>query len=158
MLFDTHHERLYRLARRLSRTTDDARDLIQDTFLRVARDVSRVPTGHISEEAWLVRVMINICRDRWRQAAARARHQEAAATLHPLPPANPESVSIARSVVWNALDALPPRRRAVVVLYEIEGVGIAAIARLLGVTAVTVRWHLTMGRRDLAAVIRGQST
>src|SRR5262245_24508235 len=77
VLFDTHQERLYRLARRLSRTAEDARDLIQDTFLRAARDASRVPSGHVSEEAWLVRVMVNLCRDRWRQSAVRARHQDA---------------------------------------------------------------------------------
>jgi RNA polymerase sigma-70 factor (ECF subfamily) len=155
VLFDAHHERLYRLARRLCRTADDARDLIQDTFLRAARHASRVPAGAVSEEAWLVRVMVNICRDRWRQSASRARHKEAVATLHPLPPANPEAAFIARSVVWHALSALPPRRRAVVALYELEGVSIAAIARLLGVTPVTVRWHLSMGRRDMVDTIRG---
>jgi DNA-directed RNA polymerase specialized sigma24 family protein len=32
-LFDAHHERLYRLARRLVPTADDARDLVQETFL-----------------------------------------------------------------------------------------------------------------------------
>ena len=36
-LFDAHHQRLYRLARRMSRSADEARDLVQDTFLRAAR-------------------------------------------------------------------------------------------------------------------------
>ena len=36
-LFDTHHQRLYRLARRLARQGDDAHDLVQETFLRAAR-------------------------------------------------------------------------------------------------------------------------
>jgi len=36
-LFDRHHERLYRLARRLAPTMDDALDLVQDTFLKAAR-------------------------------------------------------------------------------------------------------------------------
>ena len=48
-----------------------------------------------------------------------------------------------------ALDALPPRRRAVLVMYELEGATISAIAGLLGVTPVTVRWHLSRGRRDM---------
>jgi len=48
---------------------------------------------------------------------------------------------------------LPPRRRAVVVLYELEGLATSAIASLLGVTAVTVRWHLAMGRRELTRVL-----
>jgi DNA-directed RNA polymerase specialized sigma24 family protein len=69
-----------------------------------------------------------------------------------------ESALVARSVVWHALDALAPRRRAVVVLHELEGAPVGRIAALLGVTEVTVRWHLSMGRRQLARVIRGQET
>jgi hypothetical protein len=42
-------------------------------------------------------------------------------------------------MVWQALDRLPPRRRAVLVLYELEGTPIPEIARLIGVTPVTVR-------------------
>ena len=51
---------------------------------------------------------------------------------------------------------LDPRRRAVLVMHELEGLPIEVIARTLGVTAVTVRWHLSKGRAQLAAVIRGQ--
>jgi DNA-directed RNA polymerase specialized sigma24 family protein len=38
-------------------------------------------------------------------------------------------------------------------MYEIEGAAIPAIAQLLGLRAVTVRWHLSVGRRELARVI-----
>ena len=68
----------------------------------------------------------------------------------------PEDQFVARTTIWRALDLLPPRRRAAVVLYELEGETIPAIAALLGVTPVTVRWHLSRGRRDLARVIGRQ--
>ena len=155
-LFDAHHERLYRLARRLSRNADDARDLVQDTFVRVARWPSRVPVGRPNEEAWLVRVMINICRDNWRQRATRTRLDAGDHAMHPLPATDPESALVARSLVWSALGELPPRRRAVLVMYELEGMSIADIAQSLGVTAVTVRWHLSRGRQDMARNIRAK--
>jgi RNA polymerase sigma-70 factor (ECF subfamily) len=155
-LFDAHHERLYRLARRLSRNADDARDLVQDTFVRAARYPSKVPVGQPHEEAWLVRVMINICRDRWRQRATRARLDAVDHAMHLLPSPDPESAFVARSLVSYALGELPPKRRAVVVMYELEGMSIAAIARSLGVAAVTVRWHLSRGRKDMARSIRGK--
>jgi RNA polymerase sigma-70 factor (ECF subfamily) len=157
MLFDTHHQRLYRLARRLSASADDARDLVQETFLRVARAPHAVPIGAGSEEAWLVRVLVNLKRDEWRRTAARKRlDPEGEAHAARPQPLDHEAALIAQTTVWRALERLPPRRRAVLVLHELEGTTIPAIARLIGVTAVTVRWHLSLGRRELAAIIRAQ--
>src|SRR5215510_13854425 len=76
VLFDAHHERLYRLARRLVPTADDALDLVQEAFLRAARAPNSIPSGFADEEAWLVRVLVNIQRDRWRKAAVRRRHDD----------------------------------------------------------------------------------
>ncbi len=154
-LFDVHHQRLHRLARRLSRNTEDARDLVQETFLRAARHSSSVPEGPGHEEAWLVRVMINVARDRWRQIAVRKRGATEIANTA-APASNAESALLARSIIWQALQRLAPRRRAILVLYELEGTAIPDIARLLGVSSVTVRWHLSVGRRELAAAVRGQ--
>ena len=39
-------------------------------------------------------------------------------------------------------------------MHELEGLTIPAIASLLGISAVTVRWHLSMGRRDLARALK----
>ena len=156
-LFDSHHQRLYRLARRLSRSAEDASDLVQETFLRAARHIHSVPEGAGHEEAWLVRVLINLARDRWRQLAVRRRSADDAAFSTTPVTADPESTLLAKSIIWQALDQLPPRRRAIIVLYEIEGVAIPAIAKLLGLANVTVRWHLSIGRRELAAAVNGRS-
>ncbi|HEY1306972.1 MAG TPA: RNA polymerase sigma factor [Vicinamibacterales bacterium] len=156
VLFDAHHQRLYRLARRLSQNAEDARDLVQDTFLRAARAPSSVPRQAPDDEAWLVRVLVNLCRDRWRQTATRRRLHQTVDAVGRAQSTNPESAAVARSVIWHALDALDPRRRAVLVMHELEGASAAAIAKTLGITAVTVRWHLSRGRRQLAAVIRGE--
>jgi RNA polymerase sigma-70 factor (ECF subfamily) len=152
-LFDAHHQRLYRLARRMAATAEDAHDLVQETFLRTARSPGSVPDGAQPEEAWLVRVLVNVCRDGWRKRATRAR-LNAEAALRPLPSSDPERLLIARHTVWEALRQLPPRRRAAIVMYELDGLQISEIATLLGVSAVTVRWHLSRGRRELALIVR----
>jgi len=156
-LFDVHHQRLYKLARRLSATADDARDLVQETFLRAARSARSIPDGPgTSAEAWLVRVLVNIQRDEWRRKTTRKRldpEGEAHAAREPSSPDH-ESAFIAKTVVWRALEQLDPRRRAVIVMYELEGATIASIAEMLGISAVTVRWHLSIGRRELAAIVR----
>ena len=159
-MFDAHHQRLYRLARRLSPGTEEARDLVQETFLRAARAESRRSLGeggipHGNEEAWLVRVLVNIRRDEWRRNAAKKRiDPEGAAHDARGVSSDHETALIAKDAVWRALEQLPPRRRAIIVMYELEGATIAAIAKMLGVNAVTVRWHLSRGRRELAQVIK----
>jgi RNA polymerase sigma-70 factor (ECF subfamily) len=154
-LFDRHHRRLYVLARRLTATPDDARDLVQDTFLRVARAPRSAPAESSAAEGWLVRILINVSRDQWRVKATRRRleAQFLSTSGWTMAFGNSETALIAHATVWRALEQLAPRRRAAIVLYELEGVGVAEIGRLLGVLPVTVRWHLSRGRRELARAI-----
>ena len=151
-LFDAHHAQVYRLARRLGSSADHALDLVQDVFLRVARDPAGVPHGAEAEQRWLLRVLLNLRRDEWRKEEVRARHRR----THPrsdATPATQEDEVIAHATIWRALDALPPRRRAILVLSALDDVNVAGIARLLGLTRITVRWHLSKARRELAAAL-----
>jgi len=155
-LFDLHHPRLFRLARRLSRDADEARDLVQETFLRAARSPASIPAGQAAE-AWLVRVLVNIQRDDWRRRSTKRRlDPEGEAEASRPVPADTEASFVAKTTVWRALERLAPRRRAAIVMYELEGATIPAIAQALGVTAVTVRWHLSIGRRELASLIKAK--
>jgi RNA polymerase sigma-70 factor (ECF subfamily) len=116
------------------------------------RAPASIPVGSAGEEAWLVRVLINVQRDEWRKTAVRRRHEEAGHVSRVT--SDEEAVLVARATVWHALDRLTPRRRAVLVMHELDGLAIPAIASLLGVSAITVRWHLSKGRSDLARVLR----
>jgi RNA polymerase sigma-70 factor, ECF subfamily len=152
-LFEAHADRLYRLARRLVPVADDALDLVQETFLKAAHSRDSIPHGSRDEEAWLVRVLVNVRRDQWRKEAVRKRHEfelSHSTARHD----DPERAFLIRTTVWRALDHLRPRRRAVVVMYELEGLSMASIASLLGINAITVRWHLSRGRRELARRLR----
>jgi RNA polymerase sigma-70 factor (ECF subfamily) len=154
-LLETHSERLYRLARRLAACPEDALDLVQETFLRAARVPESIPVGLRQEEAWLVRVLVNVRRDQWRKERVRKRYE--ANPGHPeARPGDSEQTVLVRETVWRALDNLSPRRRAIVVMHELEGRSIADIASLLSITAITVRWHLSRGRRELAQTLRSQ--
>jgi len=150
-LFDLHHHRLFVLGLRLARDREEARDLVQETFLRAARNPRSIPEGEPGGEAWLVRTLVNLGRDRWRRRDVRAR---ARSVLQPVAETgDPAAAAVARATVRSALDRLSPRRRAVIVLHELEGHGAREVARLLGIAEVTVRWHLLAARRDLARVL-----
>jgi RNA polymerase sigma-70 factor (ECF subfamily) len=150
-LFDSHHARLYALARRLSRDPEEARDLVQETFLRVARRPGRIPASDSGSEAWLVRTLVNLCRDRHRKLRVIVGHR---AGLDTAPDrTDPESKAVARATVEAALARLSPRCRAVVVMREIEGLDTSEVARLLGISRATVRWHLHRGKQDLKKIL-----
>lgn len=151
-LFDTHHARLYRLARRLSASRDDALDLVQETFLRAAARPAAVPEGATGEEAWLVRVLVNVQRDEWRRRRVRTAHRRRTRDDETGP--DPEAAGVASATVWKAVSALPPRRRAAVVLHELDGLDVDAVAAVLGVSRPTVRWHLWRARRELAVALQ----
>ncbi len=154
-LFDSHQRRLFQLALRLCSDREEARDLVQEAFLRAARQPRAVPEGEPAGEAWLVRTLVNLCRDRYRRLAVRSRARQELTRegkedgRRP----HPEETHVARATVQAALERLSPRRRAVVVLHELEEKPVRDVARLLGVTEVTVRWHLLAARRELAKVL-----
>jgi RNA polymerase sigma-70 factor (ECF subfamily) len=143
-LFDRHHARLYALALRLTWNADDARDLVQECFLR-AIESGRVPEADPEASRWLVRILVNLCRDRRRRAAVRRAHATIDAAPRPREGHDPGVDAAVRAAVL----ALPVRQRAVVVLHEIEGHTIQEIAKTLGIAAVTARWHLHAARRKL---------
>jgi len=156
-LFDRHHQRLYGLARRLSSDSEEARDLVQEAFLRAARRPGSLPTDDGKAEAWLVRVVVNLCRDRYRRLAVR-RRPEVVHNLAQPQPASPESQAVARASVQAALASLKPKRRAVIVLRELAGLPVADVARLLGMNPGTVRWHHSSGRKQLVRLLNAQES
>lgn len=154
-LFDRHHQRLYGLARRLSSDPEEAKDLVQEAFLRAAKRPGSLPEEDHRAEAWLVRVVVNLCRDRYRRLAVR-RRPDVIHNLQKPEPASPESQAVARTSVQAALAALKPRRRAVIVLRELEGLPVAEVAKILKMNPGTVRWHHSSGRKELARRLQGQ--
>jgi RNA polymerase sigma-70 factor (ECF subfamily) len=149
-LFDRHHLRLYRFALRMTRGADEALDVVQEAFVRAARDASRLPADDDLAGAWLVRVVVNLLHDAYRREAVRRAFRAA-------PPVQTQrdfaEAIVARDAVRFALRELPPRQRAVIVLHELEERSVAEIADELGVTRVTVRWHLAAARKRLASLL-----
>ncbi len=154
-LFDAHQPRMYRLARRLSRDAEESRDLVQDAFLRAARRPQAIPVDDSGAEAWLVQILVNLCRDRMRRRVVRERTPDEKLPVPTAAP-DPERAAVARATVQAALAELPPRRRAAIVLHELEELPVARVAELLGLRQVTVRWHLSAGRKQLKQIIQSR--
>ncbi|MEU8986726.1 sigma-70 family RNA polymerase sigma factor [Streptomyces sp. NPDC048558] len=154
--FEASRGRLASLAYRLLGSAADAEDAVQDAFLRwQAADRERVEVP----EAWLTRVVTNLCLDRLR--SAQARHERAAGAWLPEPllegdpmlgPADTfeqrESVSLA---VLTLMQRLSPVERAVYVLREAFSYSHAEIAGILDITESASQQHVHRARIRVAA-------
>ncbi|CAL9347148.1 sigma-70 family RNA polymerase sigma factor [Streptomyces sp. enrichment culture] len=158
--FEAGRDRLASLAYRLLGSAADAEDAVQDAFLRwQAADRKHIEVP----EAWLTKVVTNLCLDRLR--SAQARHERAVGDRLPEPllqgdpmlgPADTfeqrESVSLA---VLTLMERLSPVERAAYVLREAFSYSHAEIAGILDITESASQQHVHRARRHLAAGRRG---
>lgn len=138
-LYRTHHPSLVRYLARLSGDPDLAEDAAQEAFVRLAE---RPPTDQRELRAWLFTVATNIVRDARRTGRRRAEilagDPEGALSS---PPGRDPADDLVRTELQRrvrvALDALPERDRAVLLMRE-EGFKHREIADAVGITTASV--------------------
>jgi len=143
----------YTLAHRLTGDDDDARDVVQETYLRAFRGLRRF-RGDAQFSTWLYRITAN-CASTHLGRRARHRHEELHDDLS-LPDVRPGHDPVGRAEVGQlrdrlqqALRDLPPRLRAVVVLRDIYDLPHEAIAAELGISESAAKVRLHRARRRL---------
>ena len=160
------HERsgeVYALLYRLTEDAEEARDLTQETFLRVFQSIDRF-RGDADLKTWIYRIALNQARNRWRWWRRRRRDatvsldavagpdaQPLGATLRDAG-ASPEQETLLREremVLRRALRALGRSYREVVVLRDVEGLTYEEIATTLEISVGTVKSRLSRGRQEL---------
>lgn len=143
----------YTLAHRLTGDDDDARDVVQETYLRAYRGLARF-RGDAQFSTWLYRITAN-CASTHLSRRRRHRHEELTddVPIGDLVPAHdPEQRAqqmLLRDRLQTALRALPPRLRAVVVLRDVYDLPHEAIAAELGISESAAKVRLHRARRKL---------
>jgi RNA polymerase sigma-70 factor, ECF subfamily len=159
---ERYGDTVFTMAYRLTGDADEARDLAQDVFVRVYRNLDRYQPGTF--EGWLYRITKNLFLDRVRRRA-RVR-------LEPLPeeewrqppepepgPAEQMDERVLRGDLEVALHDLPPSFRTAVVLCDVQGMTYEEISDATGWPIGTVRSRIHRGRKLLRGqldVVRGR--
>lgn len=162
-LYERHSGRVYRTARGLLGSEEEAEDCTQEIFIRAHRRMGSLgdPTALTS---WLYRMTVNACYDRMRKEERRSKHH---GSLPEEPPersvfgegrwSSPEQEAAraeARRLISAGLAELSPELRATFVLKEREGRSYREIAHITGCAEGTVGSRLARARRQLAAYLR----
>ena len=155
-----------RLALNLMKRTEDARDVYQEAFLKVYRNLHRF-RFECSFYTWLYRIVTNVCLDHIRRRQARpedqapelrAAQQEDASTdfferqREQRPTLDPERRLLGQEIkkrLASAMERLSPRERIVFEMKHYQGLKLRAIGDALGTSEETVKNSLFRATRKL---------
>ena len=147
---------IYTVAYRLAGNDDDARDLVQETLLRVRTGLRTYAPG--SMEGWLSRITTNVFLDEMRRRKRRP------VDLLPEEPDRVVPAAVAADEafaaenismeVQAAITRLPEEFRTAVVLADVVGLSYAEIGETLDVPIGTVRSRIHRGRMMLRVALK----
>jgi RNA polymerase sigma factor (sigma-70 family) len=142
----------YNLARWLTRSANDADDVVQEAYLRAYQFFDSFHGG--DGRAWLLRIVRNTCytwleKNRPRQPVAEFDEAQHSASRPALGPEAPLVAGEDRELLRQALAELPDEFREAIVLRELEGLSYKEIAAVTGAPIGTVMSRLARARDRL---------
>jgi RNA polymerase sigma-70 factor, ECF subfamily len=161
---------IYGLLYRLTESSEEARDLTQETFLRAFQSIGHF-RGESDLRTWIYRIAINQARNKWRWW--RRRRRDATVSIDaPAPNGQPSLIGTLKSDNGNnperetlahereralrrALSSLKQVYREAVVMRDIEGFAYEEIAVALEISVGTVKSRLARGRQELRRKLEG---
>lgn len=165
-----HQQRAYAVALGVLRNPDDAKDVVQEGFIKAYRNLDRFQ-GQSSFYTWIYRIMMNAAIDHLRRRRSRSRetvgfddrlaHEDPDdnnAILPQLLEANPAK-NLGRhelaAQMNQALGQLSPDHRAILVMREVEGMSYKDMAKTMRCAKGTVMSRLFHARRHMQKLMLG---
>ena len=160
-------DQVYSTALYLARNREEAEDLVQETYLRAYRLLWDSFTLGTNCKAWLMTILHNVFRNRYRDRQREQRTIEYDDNLiddrhadesGESPSDNPEELVLSRlldSEIEEALKDLPSEFLAAIVLVDLQELSYEEAADALDCPIGTVRSRLSRGRRLLSESLRG---
>jgi RNA polymerase sigma-70 factor (ECF subfamily) len=150
-LYRTHAGAVYALCRRMTGDEREARDLVQDVFVRAWERLTSF-RGQSSLGTWLHRLAVNVVLERIRSTKREAMRlidgDDSTFGSHSADAGIDASIDLDAALVH-----LPGGARTVFVLHDIEGYSHDEIAQMTGIAAGTARAQLWRARRALMRLL-----
>lgn len=157
-LMQAHQDKIYTLCYRMTGNAEDAADLTQEVFLSAWRSLSRFQEQS-SFGTWIYRMATNasidfLRREKRRQVLSMTMEEDSEERQAQVPderysPHRLLEQKEARQAVADALAALSPEHRQVLVLREMEGLSYQEIGQLLDLEEGTVKSRIARARLAL---------
>lgn len=151
-LYDAHARRVHRLVFRLCGDEELARDLVQDTFIRVFDKLTSF-RGESAFATWVHRIAVTVTLNGLRKERRLKRGADDLDVANDLPAPSDNADPDLRERLRAAIEALPPGSRASVILHDIEGYTHAEIGEMLGIAEGTSKARLFDARNRLKKML-----
>jgi RNA polymerase sigma-70 factor (ECF subfamily) len=151
--------RVYAVAYNYMRNREEARDVAQEIFIRIYRQLHTVQGGE-KFLPWLLRLSRNACIDRLRRRKARPPASDIRVEDGPQiaasgpSPEESSSLEARKRLLYRALEGMSGKNREIIMLKEIQGLKLEEISTMLALPIGTVKSRSNRARLDLAARVR----
>ena len=168
VLFDKYHQRVFAVAVGVVKNPQDARDIVQEAFVRVHRHLGGFQ-GASSFYTWLYRITMNLSIDLHRRkkgtrqvdyddgiARGESELDDADNILPSYSGSDPSRAQSRKELatrIQAALATLPPYHQQVIVLREVDGLSYEEIAKIMKVPKGTIMSRLFHARRKMQAAL-----
>jgi len=168
-LYRDHVDRMYRFAQRLCGSPDDAKDLVQETFLSAYRSLKDF-RGESSISTWLYTIAAHACQRMRRKRKGEPERELSLDALIPtadgdmplqvpgtdLTPEERMEHKELRHSLFSAVHQLPKKYRMVLVLRDMEGLSAREVGAVMGLTERAVKSRLHRARLFVRHELNGQ--
>jgi len=164
-LFERYHAKIYRLAASMVGSSDDAHDIVQQTFIRAFSSLDGFKQQS-SFYTWLYRIALNATTDYRRKQSTKLEKEavrdrldhgqgleKIAAPTEQAPDERLYRKELAE-VIRKAVDTLGQEHREILILREINGLSYTEITEITGLEPGTVMSRLHYARKNLAETLR----
>ncbi|WP_321575647.1 RNA polymerase sigma factor SigW [Paenibacillus guangzhouensis] len=158
-IVELYKDKIFHLAYRMLNNRHEAEDVVQDTFLRVYKNLDRYDENQ-KFSTWIYRIGTNLCIDRLRKRKptysldAEMNDQEGVDGYSILPSDDrtPESellLSETQQLIRQAIESLPAKYKTVMVLRYLQDLSLQEISDVLDMPVTTIKTRVHRGREYL---------
>ncbi|MFD1954088.1 RNA polymerase sigma factor SigW [Paenibacillus thailandensis] len=158
-LVELYQDKLFHMAYRMLNNRQEAEDIVQDTFLRVYKNLDKYDEN-LKFSTWIYRIATNLCIDRLRKRKpsysldAESSEHEGLDGYSMIPSDNrtPESevlLTETQRIVHQAIETLPPKYKTIMMLRYIQDMSLQEIGDVLDMPVTTIKTRVHRGREFL---------
>lgn len=163
-IYNETRQMVYFTALGILHNKDDAEDVVQDTYIKVFQNISR-----LNEEKafinWLKIIVVNVCKNNLKKhkPALFLDHHEEDSALESIEEVSEDFLpqeyidqAEKREIIKNMVENLPDSQRIAVILYYFNELPLAEVSKVMGTTEGTTKSRLNYARKQIRAKVEEQ--